>query len=86
MAVSHSGQRTTMSYNRARGSLDRHATCIVAAYIASAARQSRRKAAVPPAGARRTAAMPVTAVTKRDQKRIRTAALWRGFDNLVPSL
>jgi integrase/recombinase XerD len=31
--------RTTMRYDRARGSLDRHATYIVAAYIAGAARQ-----------------------------------------------
>jgi hypothetical protein len=30
--------RTTMRYDRARGSLDRHATYIVAAYIAGAAR------------------------------------------------
>jgi integrase/recombinase XerD len=37
-AASHSDPRTTMRYNRARGSLDRHATHIVAAYIAGAAR------------------------------------------------
>ena len=30
--------RTTMRYDRARGSLDRHATYIVAAYVAGAAR------------------------------------------------
>jgi integrase/recombinase XerD len=30
--------RTTMRYDRARTSLDRHATCIVAAYVAGAAR------------------------------------------------
>jgi hypothetical protein len=30
--------RTTMRYDRARGSLDRHATYIVAAYLAGAAR------------------------------------------------
>jgi integrase/recombinase XerD len=30
--------RTTMGYDRARTSLDRHATCIVAAFIAGAAR------------------------------------------------
>ncbi len=30
-AASHSDPRTTMRYNRARGSLDRHATYIVAA-------------------------------------------------------
>ena len=30
--------RTTMRYDRARGSLDRHATYVVAAYVAGAAR------------------------------------------------
>jgi integrase/recombinase XerD len=37
-AASHADPRTTMLYDRARGSLDRHATYIVAAYIAGAAR------------------------------------------------
>ncbi len=37
-AVSYSDPRTAMRYDRARGSLDRHATYIVAAYIAGAAR------------------------------------------------
>ena len=37
-AASHTDPRTTMRYDRARGSLDRHATDIVAAYIAGAAR------------------------------------------------
>jgi site-specific recombinase XerD len=37
-AASHSDPRTTMRYDRARGSLDRHATYIVAAYVAGAAR------------------------------------------------
>ena len=37
-AASHSVPRTTMRYDRARGSLDRHATYIVAAYVADAAR------------------------------------------------
>ncbi len=37
-AVSHAGPRTTMRYDRARTSLDRHATYIVAAYVAGAAR------------------------------------------------
>ena len=37
-AASHADPRTTMRYDRARGSLDRHATYIVAAYVASAAR------------------------------------------------
>jgi hypothetical protein len=37
-AVSHADPRTTMRYDRARTSLDRHATYIVATYIAGAAR------------------------------------------------
>jgi integrase/recombinase XerD len=37
-AASHADPRTTMRYDRARASLDRHATHVVAAYIAGAAR------------------------------------------------
>jgi integrase/recombinase XerD len=37
-AASHANPRTTMRYDRARASLDRHATYIVAAYVAGAAR------------------------------------------------
>jgi integrase/recombinase XerD len=37
-AASHADPRTTMRYDRARGSLGRHATYIVAAFIAGAAR------------------------------------------------
>ena len=37
-AASHSDPRTTMRYDRARGTLDRHAAYIVAAYVAGAAR------------------------------------------------
>ena len=37
-AASHADPRTTKRYDRARASLDRHATYIVAAYIAGAAR------------------------------------------------
>jgi site-specific recombinase XerD len=37
-AASHADPRTTMRYDRARGSLDRHATYVVAAFIAGAAR------------------------------------------------
>jgi len=37
-AASHADPRTTIQYDRARGSLDRHATYIVAAYVAGAAR------------------------------------------------
>lgn len=36
-AASHADPRTTMRYDQARGSLDRHATYIVAAYVAGAA-------------------------------------------------
>jgi integrase/recombinase XerD len=36
-AASHADPRTTMRYDRARGTLDRHATYIVAAYVAGAA-------------------------------------------------
>jgi integrase/recombinase XerD len=36
-AASHADPRTTMRYDRARGSLDRHATYIVAAFVAGAA-------------------------------------------------
>jgi integrase/recombinase XerD len=35
-AASHADPRTTTRYDRARGSLDRHATHIVAAYLAGA--------------------------------------------------
>jgi hypothetical protein len=38
-AASHADPRTTMRYDRARTSLGRHATYIVATYIAGAARQ-----------------------------------------------
>jgi integrase/recombinase XerD len=37
-AASHADPRTTMRYDRVRASLDRHATYIVAAYLAGAAR------------------------------------------------
>ena len=37
-AASHADPRTTMRYDRARACLDRHATYIVAAYVAGAAR------------------------------------------------
>jgi site-specific recombinase XerD len=37
-AASHADPRTTMRYDRARASLDRHVTYIVAAYVAGAAR------------------------------------------------
>jgi integrase/recombinase XerD len=37
-AASHADPRTTMRYDRARVSLDRHATYIVAAFVARASR------------------------------------------------
>jgi hypothetical protein len=37
-AASHADPRTTIRYDRARGSLDRHATYIVVAYLAGAGR------------------------------------------------
>jgi integrase len=37
-ATSHADPRTTMRYYRGRTSLDRHATYVVAAYVAGAAR------------------------------------------------
>jgi integrase len=37
-AASHADPRSTMRYDRARASLDRHATYIVTAYLAGAAR------------------------------------------------
>ncbi len=37
-AASHADPRTTMRYDRARVSFDRHATYIVAAFVAGAAR------------------------------------------------
>lgn len=39
-AASHADPRTTMRYDRARHSLDRHATYIVAAFLAGASRQT----------------------------------------------
>jgi len=38
IAARHADPRTTMRYDRARGSLDRNATYIVADYVAGAAR------------------------------------------------
>ena len=37
-AASHADPRTTMRYDRTRGSLDRHATFIVATFLAGASR------------------------------------------------
>jgi integrase len=46
-AASHADPRTTMRYDRARGSLDRHATYIVATFVAGAA-DNRHRMASPP--------------------------------------
>ena len=54
-AASHADPRTTMRYDRARASLDRHATYIVATYLAGAARSPWRSVR-PPAAARLTSA------------------------------
>jgi site-specific recombinase XerD len=37
-AASHADPRTTMRYDRGRGSLDRHATYIVSTFVAGASR------------------------------------------------
>jgi hypothetical protein len=48
-AASHADPRTTMRYDRARRSLDRHATYIVATFVAGASRSpSRRNASTGP--------------------------------------
>jgi len=56
-AASHADPRTTMRYDRARGSLDRHATYIVAAYVAGAARYTP-----PPGGPGPPGGQPMTPV------------------------
>jgi hypothetical protein len=48
-AASHADPRTTMRYHRGRGSPDRHATYIVAAFLAGASRQIPLDRASPPA-------------------------------------
>lgn len=53
-AASHADPRTTMRYDRARGSSDRHTTYIVAAYVAGAARSTLWQAATVPTGRPRT--------------------------------
>jgi len=44
-AASHADARTTMRYDRTRTSLDRHATYIVSAYVAGAARSDPKRSA-----------------------------------------
>jgi integrase len=57
-AASHADPRTTMRYDRARGSLDRHATYIVATFIAGASRQTKPGSRPPPAGSARIRGLP----------------------------
>jgi integrase/recombinase XerD len=52
-AASHADPRTTMRYDRARVSLDRHATYIVAAYLAGAAGSCEIAGPAPDCGAAR---------------------------------
>jgi integrase/recombinase XerD len=74
-AASHANPRTTMRYDRARTSLDRHATYIVATYIAGAARWPP-KPVWPPAAARPAVAEALDPATERSLgKRSRTADL-----------
>src|SRR5262249_6180399 len=46
-AASHADPRTTIRYDRARGSLDRHATYIVAAYVAGPPGKNRQRSSGP---------------------------------------
>ena len=62
-AASHADPRTTMRYDRARGSLDRHATYIVAAYLAGAARQAAQLVTLPPGGQAAGQVAPTTAIS-----------------------
>jgi hypothetical protein len=55
---SHADLRTTMRYDRARTSLDRHATCIVAADVAGAAGNDWPLSTTPPAQAQRPGGGP----------------------------
>jgi hypothetical protein len=76
-AASHADPRTTMRYDRARTSLDRHATYIVAAYVAGVARQVNSKlvhlrlAALRPGGP-----SPTPNVTS---EAARKPPIWRGL-------
>ena len=81
-AASHADPRTTMRYDRARGSLDRHANYIVAAYIAGAAGNPHSLTALrlaAPAARRRRPTSPDDigrkAVTDRGLNVARTAVL-----------
>ena len=69
-AASHADPRTTMRYDRTRTSLDRHATYIVAVFIAGAARPSRSAWPFPAAG-RPRAGSTVTEITCHSRQRDR---------------
>src|SRR5215813_6416963 len=67
-AASHADPRTTIRYDRARASLDRHATYIIAAFVAEQHADSDHLAAHRPAGplpAGRTAHETETKPTRR---------------------
>ena len=80
-AASHADPRSTIRYDRARGSLDRHATYIVAAYAAGAAGNGIPAEATPAAGGQLSGrSCPHDAdVTHGDSGRTRTAVVtpWR---------
>jgi integrase/recombinase XerD len=90
-AASHADPRTTMRYDRARGSLDRHATYIVAAYVAGAARSTgigwnrsawRRQL---PGRAPSPAIRPALADHPQRPQREREPPLWTASPGQVPS-
>ena len=65
-AASHADPRTTMRYDRARGSLDRHATYIVGAYVAALpgnSRTGRETLRLAVAAARRSCRRPPMPIT-----------------------
>jgi len=70
-AASHADPRTTMRYDRGRQSLDRHATYIVATFIAGASRENtgRRSVSRNARGAeRRTADSATSAAADRSAR------------------
>ncbi len=64
-AASHADPRTTMRYDRGRGSLDRHATYIVSTFVAGASRRPHRAVArrLPPRPATRSRCWICSGVT-----------------------
>jgi hypothetical protein len=83
-AASHADPRTTTPYDRARGSLDRHATYIVAAYLAGAAgKQLTARKQTPPGPTRRPGGAPGSrrpgCVTDRDWDCGYESPIWTAF-------